>query len=115
MPNITKRGYALAWRLNPFIGSTAAIAETCSLLARHALTYSRYQKDWCDNEYVCNTSAVRARREAAELRLMARIDSLVRDLPMPDEGPWRLIFQGDPRGSAVRLVAPDGREVALDG
>lgn len=107
MATITKRGRGLAWKLNPYIGTTWEIEETCSLIARHAITYSRIQEMWCDNERANNHEPTRKRLEAQEARLEARITDLVADLPHTDEGPFRVEFQGDPRGSTVQLWLPN--------
>ncbi len=111
MAVVTQRGRNLAWKINPFVGTTSAIEETCSLLARHAASYSRIQEAWCSVEM---SDAATARLEAKESALEARIGSLVQDLPAPDDGPWRVVFEGDPRGWTVRIVTPDGREIGLD-
>ncbi len=110
MAEVTAKGRELASRLNPFIGTTWAIEETASLLARHGTTYNRIQEMLCSVEM---SDRQTARIEKQEADIEARIMSLVQDLPTPDDGPWRVVFQGDPRGWTVRLVAPDGREVGV--
>lgn len=110
MAQVTTRGYDLACKLNPYIGSTYGIDQTCSLLHRHARTYDRIQEMWCNDEM---SDRATARLEAQEAKLEARIRSLVQDLPQPDDGPWQVQFSGDPRGYTVRLIAPTGREIGL--
>jgi hypothetical protein len=104
MTQITKKGYELAWRLNPYIGTTNRIAETCSLIARHAITYARIQEWWCNEEMA--DPAVKA-LEAKEDRLEERITDLVNDLPWTETGQIRVQFDGDPRAYVVRLLVPD--------
>jgi hypothetical protein len=104
MTQITKKGYELAWKLGPYIGTTQRIAETCSLIARHAITYARIQEWWCNEEMA--DPAVKA-LEAKEDRLEARILDLVNDLPRTDNGPIGVQFDGDPRAYVVRLLIPD--------
>lgn len=99
----TNRGRLLARKLAPWIGSTHAIDATCSLIARHATTYARIQEAWCNEEMGERRTA---RLEAQESRLERRIVDLVADLPATDDGPWRVRFDGDPRGFAVRICAP---------
>jgi hypothetical protein len=103
-PLITKKGYELAFRLNPYIGTTHAIAETCSLIARHATTYASIQERWCNDEI---PELVARALEAKEDRLEARILDLVNDLPRTDHGPIGVQFDGDPRAYVVRLLVPD--------
>lgn len=106
MAVITRRGRALAWKLNRYIGTTFAIEETCSLIARHAITYNRIQELWCDNERANNHEPTRLYWEKREADLEARITDLVADLPHTDDGPFRVVFEGDPRGSTVQLWHP---------
>lgn len=106
MAAITRRGRDLAWRLNPYIGTTTKIEETCSLIARHAKTYNWIQEAWCDNEYICTNDAARERYEAKEEWLEGRIRDLVDILPHTDHGPIKVIFGDDPRGATVALHVP---------
>lgn len=107
MTVITRRGRGLAWKLNPYIGTTTAIEETCSLIARHAITYNRIQELWCNSERANNHTPTREYYEAREAWLEARITDLVADLPHTDDGPFRVEFQGDPRGSTVQIWLPN--------
>jgi hypothetical protein len=104
MTQITKKGYELAFRLNPYLGTTNRIAETCSLIARHAGTYARIQERWCNEEM---SERMTAYFEAQEDRLEARILDLVNDLPHTDDGQIKVQFDGDPRAYVVRLLVPD--------
>lgn len=107
MPNITRRGKDLAWKLNPYVGTTNGIMQTCSLIARHAATYNAIQEGWCDNERQNNHAPTREWYEAKEAWLVARITDLVADLPHTDDGPFEVRFQGDPRGSTVQIWLPN--------
>jgi hypothetical protein len=104
MTQITKKGYELAWKLGPYLGTTNRIAETCSLIARHATTYAWIQERWCSVEM---PEWVQADLEAKEDRLEARILDLVNDLPHTDDGKIAVQFDGDPRAYVVRLLVPD--------
>jgi hypothetical protein len=104
MTQITKKGYELAFRLNPYIGTTSRIGETVSLIARHATTYAWIQEVWCTREL---TDEQRTRLEVKEERLEARITDLVNDLPWTEHGQIKVQFDGDPRGYVVRLLVPD--------
>jgi hypothetical protein len=81
MPVITRRGRALAWKLNRYIGTTFEIEETCSLIARHAITYNHIQELWCDNERANNHEPTRLDWRPRKLRLEERITDLVNSLP----------------------------------
>jgi Ni,Fe-hydrogenase III large subunit len=104
MTQITKKGYELAFQLNRYIGTTHRIAETCSLIARHATTYAWIQERWCNVEM---PELVARALEAKEDRLKARITDLVNDLPWTEHGQIRVQFDGDPRAYVVRLLVPD--------
>jgi len=108
MAVVTKKGRELAWKLNPAIGSTRKIDETCSLICRHATTHHWLQ------EVACNREMDR-HEEVKEARIEARITYLVATLPATDDGPWRVEFQGDPRGVTVKLHAPPEWHHLYDG
>ena len=114
MTTITERGRFIAWELNPYMGTTSEIQEACSLIGRHAVSYSRIQELWCSSERVNNVDWLRNYYEAKEARLEARITDLVESLPHTDNGPVRVEFTGDPRGSTVKLTLPDGTVIAAD-
>lgn len=111
MAQVTNKGSKIAWRLNPAIGTTREIEETCSLIHRHAVTYSRIQEVWCNDEL---TDTQSGRLEHREKLLERRITDLVESLPHADAnehgqgGAWRVRFSGDPRGNTVRIIPPDG-------
>lgn len=107
MAVITKRGRDLAWKLERYVGTTYEIQEICSLIARHAATYNVIQEGWCSSEWQNNHEPTRLRYEAKEARLEERITDLVSRLPLTDEGPFTVRFQGDPRGSTVQIWAPN--------
>lgn len=110
MTTITAPGSQLAWKLNPYIGTTAAIAETCSLLTRHGKTLDGIQVRWCNDEMSDRATAA---LEAREKRIEDRMRDLTDMLPHTDDGPWRIQFDGDPRGFTSRLIAPDGHEIGI--
>jgi hypothetical protein len=114
MAQVTARGRFIAWELNPYMGTTSEIQEACSLIGRHAVSYSRIQELWCSSERVCNTDWLRESYEKREASLEARILDLVESLPHTDNGPVRVEFQGDPRGSTVKLLTPSGKVIAAD-
>jgi hypothetical protein len=108
MTRITKRGSELASRLNPYIGTTMEILETCSLIARSAVTHDRIQETWTSVELSDRATERLERREAG---IEHRISELVENLPATDDGPFKVTFEGDPRGYTVKIVTPDGREI----
>lgn len=105
MVNITKKGHELARKLNPSMGSTHAIARTCSLIARHATTHCKLQEMQCNGLTETQEEWVFKREEQIE----TRIRDLCEELPHVDGQPIRPVFQGDPRGATVKLKMPDGR------
>jgi len=114
MAQVTARGRFIATKLNPHMGTTRQIQETCSLIGRHAVTYSHIQELWCGSERVNNVDWLRNYYETREARLEARIADLVESLPHTDNGPVRVEFEGDPRGSTVKLTLPNGTVIAAD-
>lgn len=96
---ITKRGNELASQLNPYLGTTEAIRETCSKIARLATTHARLQ------ETACNRSLTRYECQREE-QVETRIRDHVANLPGTDNGPITVKFSGDPRGFTVKLVVP---------
>lgn len=119
MPETTKAGWEIAWKMNPAIGTTPNIVETCSLIHRQARTYARIQERWCNEEMSDRTTA---RLEEREAQIEARIRALVESLPHADPpdsgngngGSWGVKFGGDPRGSTVKIVPPSGWERLAD-
>jgi hypothetical protein len=100
---MTVRGKLLAGELAQYIGYTAHIIATCSLIARHARTLEN------DAITVCNdANADQDKLDARWDRLTARITELAYDLPESDGGHITAQFQGDPRGFVVKLVVVDG-------
>lgn len=114
MATITERGRFIAWELNPYMGTTSQIQEACSLIGRHAVSYSRIQELWCSDERACNVDWLREYYEKREASLEARILDLVESLPWTADGPVTVEFQGDPRGSTVKLLTPRGKVIAAD-
>lgn len=108
MTQVTSKGRELAWKLNPAIGSTRGIEETCSLIARYATTYQQYA------ETACNRSLSEWEESRVEW-LECRITALIESLPETDAGSFGPYFQGDPRGYTVGLTAPGEWESLYDG
>ena len=104
MTEPTKNGYELAYKLNPAIGTTRKIAETCSLIARHEKTLQRIAETWCSVEM---SEKEEERLTKREEQLERRVSDLVASLPETDSGPFGVTFQGDPRGCIVKLTAPE--------
>lgn len=107
---VTKKGLVLADKLGRYVGWAPGISETCSLICRHATTYDRIQVMWCNDEM---SDARTARVEKREAQIEERIRHLVAMLPETDDGPFRVQFDGDPRGYTTRLLTPDGREIGV--
>ena len=108
----TMKGYSLAYGLMQFgdYGTTQGIADTCSLISRHAATYARIAEDLCNVDY-SDRPGMQDRVEAKADWCEARITRLVEDLPAFDDGRvWTVQFDGDPRGWVVRLRHPDADE-----
>ena len=133
----TKKGYALAAKLSPAIGYTEQIAETCSRICRTAATLHRLNEETCNGPWWMDNSdqnigrlyrdqgdseTFRAARNRHSERMtqwesdldakhdsaLRRLDSLVRDLPETDAGPWKLDAETDPRGCSVIIAPADG-------
>lgn len=51
MADTTKVGDELAWKLNPAIGTTRQIRETCALIHRHAVTLHRLAEESCNGPW----------------------------------------------------------------
>src|SRR4249919_1848710 len=105
---ITKNGDKLANKLAPAIGWTNDIAETCSLICRHAATHARLA------EVECNREMTLWETEQVEM-IQRRMTDLVASLPETDDGPFTVYFQGDPRGATVKIEAPDPWKYLYDG
>lgn len=93
-------GENLADDLNPWIGTTSAIRDTCVRL----VTLAREHADWQTID--CNRGLQGEEAQREEDVCDAIMDA-ARDLPQPDAGPWRVELQGDPRGATVMLLAPE--------
>jgi hypothetical protein len=103
MAVITKKGLELAYKLAPALGTSDAIAETCSLISRQATKHARLQEIACSVEM---SPAREARHEREDDACERRIAELVSKLPETDDGPFGVKFEGDPRGYTVKMVAP---------
>lgn len=119
---ITRKGTELAWKLAPSIGYSRDIANTCSLICRHATTYARLQEMSCNGhpaqEYWPTLPVDKLNKlqdkwdayiEKREQQIVARLTELVQELPDIEGAPIDISFQGDPRGATVKLVLYDGR------
>ena len=116
----TKKGYELAAKLAPAIGYTDAVVDLCSAIARNAATLHRLNEEGCNGHPanadgrlpIATVQRLQARWEERVDRqteaTLKRLDSLVRDLPETDAGPWRLKAEEDPRGCSVILAPADG-------
>ena len=83
----------------------ATLAETCSLINRHAKTYRRLAEIEC-GDGIHSGEWVNAHHEWLEKRdrqVTARLLALANDLP----NGVRLQLDGDPRGYVVRLIVTD--------
>lgn len=114
MTTITTRGKFIARKLNPYLGTTRKIEETCSLIGRHAVTYSHIQEVWCNSTRAYNVDSLREYYEKREAQIEKRITDLVESLPWTDDGPITVEFQGDPRAATVRLITPNDSVIVAD-
>ena len=115
----TLKGRELSSKLSRFIGTTEDIVQICSLICRHATSYGHVQEGHCNGHPACISGRLpietvhRLQSDFEEWlakrddQLEKRIADLVEQLPHTDDGPLRVHFQGDPRGSTVRLILPD--------
>lgn len=118
--NPTKNGLELAGKLAPIVdgGWTDKLAETCSLICRHAATHARLAVEECNGpeylnhlklepgEFSRRWEAWKVNLEKRQERTAERIRKLVAQLPATDEGPITARLGGDPRGVTVKLVLP---------
>lgn len=96
---VTRKGRELADKLNPAIGTTYEILQTCSLICRLATTHHHYMETACNRE-------LSEWEENRIEQIEKRITDLIDWLPGTDEGAFGAFFQGDPRGCTVGLTAP---------
>lgn len=92
-----------------------AATHSAELLLRHGTTYARIQEAICNgvewNRYDTNESFQKRQNrhekwtEKREQQLEKRIKEIVAGL---GEG-FGVIFQGDPRGSTVKITVPSGK------
>ena len=110
MSTITKRGRGLRTQLNEAQlvctqEEYSELAETCSLIARHAKTYRRLAEIQCGDgthsgEWV---NAHWEWIEKRETQLENRLATLAKSLPSS----VTMQLDGDPRGWLVRLIVTD--------
>lgn len=101
-------GAELAAALCDWIGMTTGITTTCVRLVKLA----RECSDW---QIITLNRTLTPAEEEREEEVTRLLESVARDLPTPDDGPWRLTVDGDPRGAVVRLLAPEHAEGGWDG
>ena len=126
---ITNKGRELALMLSASIGTTHQIQETCSLIARHAVTHGNIQEGHCNGSGVWDNPRIDAktagkiqdrfekRLEKREEQIEKRLTVLVAELPHVDGEPIVVRFEGDPRGCTVKLLLPshDRSDFSSDG
>lgn len=115
-PTVTERGVELAWKLNPYIGTTTAINYTCSVLRKHAVTYAKLCEEGCNGPAWKDQPGAawtgkdieiwQADLDKRQDYRKKRITELVASLPHTEHGPIGVQFDGDPRGYTVRLLVP---------
>lgn len=124
MAQITTKGKELARKLAPSVGLPypyTAFLETCSLIARHTVTHHRLAEMYCngphflDRRYFLDLPAKiqsewierwETRRKKRDEQIEKRITVLVSDLAKQSDLDISVRFEGDPRGSTVRLLVP---------
>ncbi len=122
----TYNGDALAGKLNPAIGTTREIRETCARICRAAATLHRLNEEACNGHPAqSGTSGLAWERvdqlqaawdvrvEAQTEQVIRRLESLVADLPHTDLGPFKLQAEEDPRGCSL-IIVPDGCGISGD-
>lgn len=88
--------------------SAAWMADRLQRLERRARRHAERQ---CDSPLYAEAAQERERR-----LLCAKADSLLAFRAAGGSQPlagWRILFEGDPRGSCARIVRPDGDEMRL--
>ena len=87
-----------------------------SLITRHAVTHSRIQEDRCNgtpgglqpqDRFLIAQEVWEARTEKRD----AQIESLITRAAEKLDNVERVEFSGDPRGSTVKIITQDGREI----
>lgn len=108
---ITKKGRELSWKLNPSMGTTRHIEETCSRICRQAKTYDNYLVEKCNGDmreqFSNMTEWVEVIEERTE-KCVNRIKQLCIDLPTIDGQYTYPVFDYEP-GSPIKLILSDGR------
>lgn len=114
----TRKGAALAAIIHRLGGGKAWETDgVCSLIARHAVTYTRLQEEACSGPRWSWGSSVdwtarvdvatfQAQNERDTERVGARLAGLVASLPPTEHGAITAELGGDPRGYTVRLLVP---------
>lgn len=108
--NIDKQIIYVGDNIMRHVGWTPAIKDTVRQLVIRGRQYHRIQEAWCN--IPMNDEQLQS-WTAKESRLIRIIRSLVQDLPQPDDGPWTVHFEGDPRGIVVKLITVDGNVVDI--
>lgn len=107
METVREAGLDLANRIGKYVGWTVAINTTCREIASASRSYGRVQEAWCNEDMAPGRLAYMQKREGL---LEKRIDSLVRDLPDTDDGPFRADF-AVAVSLRVSIIHPDGTQV----
>lgn len=107
--SITKAAYELAYRLQKVSPTVAISATACGELVRLNTKYRKIQERWCCEEM---TDERVAYWKKAEARIEKNVKEIAQCLAVVE----RVEFEGDPRGSCIRLhlySQPDGEGVCL--
>lgn len=94
---MTRNAQELANTLNPLIGSTTEINETCVKLVGLA----RRHHNLCERE--CSDPRWGRSDELRIERLESKIIGLIESLPETEDGPFTEYLQRDPRGCTVKM------------
>lgn len=125
----TRKGAALAVMIHRLGGGSWETDGVCSLICRHAVTYTRLAEEECsgprwswnyrgDWTAVVSVEEWQAANERDTERTGRRIAALVAELPATEYGAITAELGGDPRGYTVRLLVPtapgEATEIGID-
>ena len=119
MSAITNKGRELGRKIDRACYGDACqdlVDQTCSLIARHAVTLHRLYEDECNGHPqvgnphlpIETVNKMQARWEERTERETARLEKRIRELAKGLPNVNCVVFNGDPRGAPVRLVTKDG-------
>lgn len=107
MGTVREDALELTLALNPVIGTTRMIADTCERICRLARKHHRRQERLRNG---FRDEAAQVAEERADERNEAAIRDAVAELPEWEEngerGRFGVLFDGDPRGCTVKLTGP---------